>query len=693
MKRFTYIAFVMTAIIVAACKAPKVDRSKAPMAAPAPKIQIGQYQMFTMENGLKVIVVENHKLPRVSYSINLDIDPVLEGAKAGYVSMAGDLMANGTTTKSKAQIDENVDFMGASLSTSANGIFGSCLKKHSDNFLQLMSDVLLNPSFPQDEMDKYSKQAISGLQNEKTDPDQISSKIGNMLNFGSTHPYGETMTEESMGNIKREDLVGYYKSYFKPDVAYLVIVGDINLEEAKAQSQKYFSGWQKGQVKSSKFPMPKAPEGNQVAFVPVPGAVQSVIDITYPVDLKPGTMDAIAASVLNNILGGSGFQTRLMQNLRENKAYTYGSYSSIQPDDVVGFFSAGASVRNEVTDSSITQILYEMQRLVNEPVPDSTLQTVKNIMTGSFARSLERPQTIANFALNIQKYGLPKDYYETYLQKLSAITSADVQAIAKKVIKPSNAHITVVGNKEVAPKLAVFAASKKVDLLNPDGTPFMELRPAPNGLTAATVLNNYINAIGGKDKLMAVKSFEQQGKMSMGPMSFDMNVKMKDNAKYAVNVMMGDMAVMERKFNGTKGFVAQMGQKQPMEPGDIDDVKREMDLLAELHYDQYKITPVLKGIDKLEGEDVYVVELMNADGTTSTDYFSVASGLKLKTSSTEGEGEESVTVETIYQNYKEVEGIKIPMQIQQNAGPQKFTITIDQYKINPKLEDKIFVVE
>jgi predicted Zn-dependent peptidase len=242
-------------------------------------------------------------------------------------------------------------------------------------------------------------------------------------------------------------------------VSYLVIVGDISPEEAKTQAQKYFGTWAKGNVVGVKYKTPAEPSANQVAFVPVPGAVQSVIDVTYPIQLKPGTQEAITANVLNNILGGSGFQARLMQNLREDKAYTYGAYSSIDADEFVGSFSAGASVRNEVTDSSIVQFLYEMERMVNEPVADSTLSVVKNIMTGSFARSLERPQTIANFAYNIEKYGLPKDYYETYLQKLNAITAADVQALAKKIIRPKNCYITVVGNKEIAEKLNVFAAS------------------------------------------------------------------------------------------------------------------------------------------------------------------------------------------------------------------------------------------
>jgi zinc protease len=694
MKKFFKIFALAIVVAIASCKTgSKVDRSKAPAAGPAPKIQIGQYQMAQLDNGLRIVVVENHKLPRVSYSVNLDLDPIMEGNKAGYSSLAGELMSAGTTSKTKAQIDETIDFMGASMSTSSTGVFGSCLKKHSKDFLSLMSDVLLNPTFPQDEFEKSRKQTLSGLTNEKTDPNSMSDKIGDVLKYGSNHPYGEVMSEASVNNITRDDLVKYYNDFFRPNVAYLVVIGDITFDEAKAQANEYFGKWKKGTVAENKFATPTAPEGNRVAFVPLAGAVQSVIDVTYPVDIKPGTQDAIVANVLNNILGGSGFQTRLMQNLREDKAYTYGSYSTISPDENIGYFSAGASVRNEVTDSAVTEILYEMQRLVNEPVADSTLRTVKNIMTGNFARSLERPQTIANFALNIEKYKLPKDYYETYLQKLNAITVADVQAMAKRVIKPSNAYITVVGNKEVSDKLAKFAKSGKVELLNADGTPFVDMKPAPAGVTTQSVLEAYINAMGGKDAISKVKSFEQKGKMSFGPMSADMNIKVKDVKKFAMTVNMGGMDLMKQVFDGTKGYMQQGPQKMPMDESMISDVKVQMDMLAEINYDKYGVVATLKGIDKVNDKDTYVIEVKKPDGTTSTDYYSVESGLRVKSVSLEGEGEEASMSETLYQEYIAAEGIKYPGKIIQNAGGQTIEMTFSEMRINPKLDDKDFIVE
>jgi len=650
MKRIIYTLLTAVVIIAAGCKGKEiqVDRSIVPAAGPAPKIQIGQYQLFELENGLKVIVVENHKLPRVSYSINLDTDPIFEGEKAGYVSIAGDLMSAGTTTKSKAQIDEQVDFLGASFSTSAQNIFGNCLTKHSEEFLSLMSDVLLNPTFPQEELDKVIVQTKSGLVSEKTDPNSISGKIGNILKYGADHPYGEFQSEATVDKITRADLEAYYKKYFRPNVAYLVIVGDITPEQAKIQANKYFGSWQRANVTNAKFKTPQAPMGNQVAFVPLAGAVQSVIDITYPIDLKPGTQDNIVANVLNNVLGGSGFQARLMQNLREDKAYTYGAYSEISSDEFVGYFSAGASVRNEVTDSSIVQFLFEMDRLVNEPI------------------------------------------YETYLQKLNAVTAADVQAMAKKVIKPNNAYITVVGNKEIIGNLKVFAASGKVDVYNPDGTPFSEMRPAPAGVTTSSVLEGYITAIGGKEKLSAVKSFDQKGKFMMQGMALDMSTKMKDNSKLTMSVKMGEMEVMKQVYDGKSGYQSQMGQKVEMTADELKESKQQIDMMIELHYADYGMTAELKGVDAIDGQDVYVLEVKESNGDISTDYYSVATGLKLRSISVSQREGQTITTETSFSEYKEFGGIKVPTKIQQTTGGQSLEMLTDSYDINVKLDDSLF---
>ena len=668
----------------------KTDRSKAPKAGPAPKIQIGTYQLFTLENGLKVIVVENHKLPTISYSLQLEIDPVKEGDKAGAAQAAGDLMTAGTTTRSKDEISNAVDFIGAQLTSGSDGIFASSLTKHSETILDLMSDVLLHPSFPETEIEKLRKKTISSLVSEKTDPNSISNRIGNMVKYGKNHPYGELMTEETVNNFKREDLVNYYNTYFKPNVSYLIIVGDISAEKAKAQAEKYFGSWAQGAVPKMKFRAPKAPSGNEIVFVPAPGAVQSVIDVTYAVDLVPATIEALHASVLNNILGGSGFQTRLMQNLREDKAYTYGAYSEINPDDYIGYFSAGASVRNEVTDSSITQLLFEMTRLTTEKVDDATLQIVKNIMTGQFARSLERPQTVARFAKNIEKYGLPKNFYETYLERLNAVTADDILKIAQRVLLPQNAFITVVGNKETLSKVTAFDKDAKPLVFNPDGTVFVDIQPVPAGVTANTVLTQYINACGGEEKISKIKTMTQKGMIDAGMAKLDMQIDIATGQSIKMTLSMNGAPFMTQLLHDNKMTISQMGQKMEGDEEDILQAKIQSDFLAELHLDQYGIKVNLKGIENLNGTNAYAMENTYPSGDITTDYYDVKTGLKIKSISVKKDGDKSVTSETNYLEYMDIDGMKFPKKIKQSGGGQDATIITDSIEINPKFKKNHF---
>jgi hypothetical protein len=322
-------------------------------------------------------------------------------------------------------------------------------------------------------------------------------------------------------------------------------------------------------------------------------------------------------------------------------------------------------------------------------------------MTGSFARSLERPQTIANFALNIEKYKLPKDFYETYLQKLNAVTVADVQAMAKRVLRPSNAYITVVGNREVADKLTKFAASGNVNIVNADGTPFSDLKPAPDGVTAQTVIDAFVNAMGGKEVFALVKSYEQLGEMKVGPMSLNVSMKVKDNLKIASVFKMGDKEAMKQVFDGTKGVNIQMGMKKPMEADEVIEIKMQMDPIVEANYEKYGAKAVLKGIGKVDEVEAYVMEVTRSNGDVVTDYYSVKSGLKLMSATLQGEGEEAVMAETRYTEYgtanvvdgKATRTLKYPSKFKQSAGPQSMEFIFTEMRVNPKLNDKDFVVE
>ena len=685
---------VSTAIAQPSKKTTLLDRSIVPQPGPAPKIQIGKATVNKLDNGMKVIVVENHKLPNVTYSLSLNLTPIAEGNKAGYISIAGDLLSAGTETKTKAQIDESIDFIGGSLSTSASSVSGSCLSKHSETLLGLMQDVLLHPSFPIDELEKTRKQMISGLTSEKTDPNAVSDKIGNVVRYGVRHPYGEFMTESTLSNITREDLMGYYQTYFSPSVATLVIVGDVTPEQAFAQANKYFGAWTGNAVPVRKYPAPAELKANQVAFVAMPGAVQSVIDVTYAVSLNITSSDYLAATVLNNILGGSGFQTRLMQNLREDKAYTYGAYSSMSPDDVIGNFSAGASVRNDVSDSAIVQLLFEMDRLCTEAVSAETLKSAKSIMSGAFARRLENAGTVAQFAYNISKYNLPADYYETYLERLNAITAEDVQAAAKKYLKANNCYISVVGNKDILDKLKPFSKNGEVMQFNTDGSVSKGIIPPAAGVTAATVVEAYYAANGGKDKFKKVKSLKQEGKISVPGATLNIEILTFENKMLRQEVSMGPINASTQIFDGTKLVAKSMGKDQPTEEKDILKAKMDADFFLRDHMADFGYSLNLAGSVMRNEKEVYMLETLNEKKkVVKTEYFDKASG-QLVSSYDIVEGPEgSVTSETNIKDFMTVDGMTFPKTIQLSSGGQNVEMIMEKITINGKVSKKAFKVD
>ncbi len=664
-------------------------RSTPPTPGPAPKIQIGESQEFVMANGLKVIVVENNKLPRVSYQLFVDAPDLIQGEDAGYIDFAGQLLNKGTTSKSKAEIDEAVDFMGASMSTSASGVFASSLSRHSENLMKILSDVVKNPTFPEAEFDKIKKQTLSGLAQNKESPEAIASNVSSVLRYGKNHPYGELVTEETVGKITLGKTKEYYQKYFKPNYSYLVVVGDTDVAKTKELVKKYLGDWKKtDKVEQYDYPVPTAPDATTVDFVNKSGAVQSIINITYPVDLKPGSDDLIKASVANTILGGF-FQSRLNDNLRETKAYTYGARSRLSYDKNVGFFLASASVRNEVTDSSLVEFMKELNALRDVKVPLEEVELAKSVMAGNFARSLERPETVARFALNTARYNLPKDYYANYLENLSKVTPEDVEEMSQKYFLTKNAHIIVVGNQdEVAEKLGRFSADGKVHYYDVYGNKMeMNKNTVPDGLTAQTVVDDYIKAVGGKDKLMAVKEVYSMASASMMGQSISMENFQMGNEKFASKVSLGGNVMQSVTFDGTKAKVGGMQGNQMLEGEDINAFKSSALIFPELHYDRLDYKFKLSGTEMIDGKEAYKIAVTSPFGQKSTEYFDVDSKMKVRSISEAGD--------FTYSAYEELDGIMFPYEIKMSGGgmPVPMVIKVEKIEVNKGIDAAMFKLD
>ncbi len=687
---------IISACFLTATTFGQVDRSVRPAPAQAKKIEIKDSEVFTTANGITVILSENHKLPRVSFDLSMGSDPRNEGDKAGLSDLAGSLIMSGTSNRSKDQLDKEIDFIGASLSADKNSISMSCLTKHMDKGLNLLNDVLMNANFPESEFDRIRKQNEDGLLSAKSDAGTMAQNATVKVNFPG-HPFSDVMNETTLKNITRQDVINYYKSNFTPDGAYLVVVGDITRKQTEEMVAKYFGEWKGGKKYVASLPEATQPKGNQVTFVKKRGAVQSVVYVTFPIKMKTGDVNQLPSTVLNGILGGGGFGTRLMQNLREDKAYTYGCYSAMNITENGSWMSAGGNFRNAVTDSAITQILKEFELITTELVKDDEINLTKSAQAGGFARSLESPSTIARFALNTIKYKLPKDYYQNYLQRLEAVNKDDILNMAKSYFTSTNCNIIVVGNEEILDKLKKFDSDGKVTILDEFGNPFKELVKAD--ITKEQLITNYLLAVTKSSsmkeltkKLKKVKSVERVSEMSGAQMPMTLkffNYYLAPTTEATALEFQGNMMPLSY-FDGKTGYTsAPMAGKKEMTAEEIAKKQKEAGLFQELNYATNNTNYSLEGIQTENDTEYYVIKIVDGE-TESYDYFNRKTFLKEKSLTITKEGDKTNESTQVFGDYKEVNGLLFPHSLSMNMGPMILSGKVVKVEVNGKPDMKLF---
>ena len=663
-----------------------VDRTKSPAPGKAPLIQVASPVKFTLANGLKVFVVKNTKLPKVTATLALDVDGFKEGDKAGLADMSGQLLQRGTTTKSKAELDEAVEFLGGSLFTSSQSASVSSLKTNFPKLMELMAEVILRPALSSDELEKVRKQTISGIESNKDEPDAISNNVMKKLVYGANHAFGEITTVKTVNAIKVDDVKNFIKTYWIPNNAYLIFVGDIDPANAKLLAEKNFGTWAKGTFTQPVYEKPATPATTYVAIVDRPASVQSVVAIATTVNLTKGSPSDIPSNVMNNILGG-GFSGRLFANLREKHAFTYGAYSSISPSKQIGMFSAEASVRNEKTDSSIQEILNELNIIRNTKVGDTELSRMKNYLAGGFARSLESPNTIANFALSIAVNNLPEDYYQKYLTNLAAVDAQKVQDAATTLLNPAKMHIVIVGNaKQIAKGLEKYGPVKYFDIEGNEVAAPTEVK-ADASLTPTALMEKAIAAIGTKEALDNVKDVQLKGTANLMGQSLEMKQTIVMPGNSVTTMSMGGMAMMRQAVVNGKYSVSQQGQEAPM----TDDLKEGLDESTFLAPEQLYLAKgyglKIVGAEKVDGKEAIDVEVTTPSKKVSHRFYDAKTFLLVKTSkSEEVPGQGTMTQQQFYTGYQTVNGVQISSEQLIDMGQMKINVKYTDIKMNQGLK-------
>ncbi|MFT6869032.1 MAG: zinc protease [Polaribacter sp.] len=679
----TKILSLLALFLVSIATNAQIDRSKMPEPGPDPVVKLGTPETFTLKNGLKVIMVENNKLPRASASLTIDNKPYFEGEIAGVSGMKGSLMGRGTKNISKDDFNEKVDFLGANVSFFSSGAFASSLKKYFPEILGLMADGVKNSQFTQEEFDKEVQITLDGLKSDEKNVTSAARRVEDVLTFGRNHPSGEFTSKESVEKITLEDVKNNYNTYYRPNNAYLVVEGDINPKEIKKLVKSLFSGWEKGTIPAYIATETQNVSTTEINFVDMQNAVQSEISIINNIDLKLGDKDYYAALMASNILGGGG-TARLFMNLREDKGYTYGSYASLRENRYAASFRASASVRNMVTDSSVVELQKEINKIRYQKVTAEELANSKEEYIGGFVMDVQKPRTVANFALNIARYNLPQDFYENYIKNIKAVTLDDVQNAAIKYFKGDKARIVITGKG-----IDVLKNLEKTDYVikyfdkygNPTEKPAMTM-PVPDGMTATNVVDKYIEAIGGKDKVMSVKTTMTVSDATIQGTPLVMTNKASSPNKSSMVISVMGNAMQKIIFDGEKGYQEAQGRKMDMKPEEVEDAKKMMAPFADMAYRNGK----LDRIEPIEGENFYVIVL----GKTEV-FYSVKTGLKGKEIKTvKGPDGADVQVPSVFSDYKEVNGIKFPHSIVLKSGPMNLDFKVKEIKINEGVTDADF---
>lgn len=663
-----------------------VDRSKPPKAGPAPVITIGNPVIYKLANGLTVLVVENHKLPTVRASFRIDAGPVTEGKKAGTLNVMGSMLNEGTTMKTKAQFDEAVDILGADISLTSSGGSVSSLTRYFDKAFGLMAEALRHPSFPKESFDKLISQELTGLKTIEKSASGISGRVVNALAYGPGHPSGEFQTEASLQSLTLDDIKAAYQKYITPARAYLTFVGDIKPAAAKALAEKAFGDWKGYPLTLEKLAEVPNPEKTEIDLIDVPNAVQAEITVTNLVNIPMSSPDYFPVLLANKILGG-GADAYLFMNLREKHGFTYGAYSDIGTGRFQADFSAAASVRNEKVDSAVAQFLYEINRIRTTPVTAEELQNAKSQYNGSFALAMENPSRTANFASNILINGLPADFYRTYLQKINAVTVADIQRVAQKYFNYNNTRVVVVGKQDqVLPGLTALGYPVKFydKYAAPVAAQTNKLQPTT--VTAAQVLDNYIKAIGDRAALEKITSISASGSMDIMGQSLPVTLKQMAPNKELMEITMGGRVVMKSVYDGATGYQMQMGQKQEMGESELNRKKDAKGLFEQLYYNGNGYKLEVKGMEKAGNANVYVLAVTPPSGDTRTEYYDVTTGLLVKTVETKKEQGAEIVQTTEMSEYKKVGDVLFPHKLTTSIttpmGNQEFAVTLNSVTMN-----------
>lgn len=670
--------------------------------APIHVVGLEDIQEYLLTNGLRSFFLEDHNSSMISFRLKIDVVPVNEGELAGISAIMGDLLLSGTKGRSKEDIHQTVEALGAQIETNSEGFFASCPTQNAEELLALLAQIVSESTFPLDEFDKAKAQMASSLVGSENDPDVISRRVGDVVRFRKVLPYGVLITENSIQNIQRAHVQAYYKHYFIPENAYLVVVGDLPASEMFDNIQEAFSPWRNDTIRTTDDELiasltnieevkkyPKPPEQNNVVFVDMPSTQECMIDVTYPIFLIPNDPNSLSANIMNSILN-----KRLSDVFSDNDRREHlNTYSSLRSDKYIGSFSAKVKVQNAIADSAVSAIIYEMERMINEQVDKKELRSSIDQLAGEFTSSLEDPRTATELILDQILFDLEDDHFETYLQRSDTISISTIQEMARMYLKPDHVQIIVVGDKEeVANKLSKFANRNGIEYLDKNGDRYREeLQMPPAGKSAQQVINDHYLALGGKSKLLARNTEKIIMTTEIDGSPAELTSYRKAPNKYLMKITVDDAEQLKKIYNGSKGVLIKKGRTTELVDIDLDELSYEAAMNFGMNYAQLSFDLSFVGISNIKGRPANKVRIITESGIPIEEYFDVETKLLLKRIELKYSSDGQKKKVTYFEDYKEIDGLLYPHRVTE-LFDQKRIYEVKSITLNQELSDDLFLI-
>lgn len=621
------------------------------------------FDEFNSENGLHVYVVENHDVPAVTFSLTIrggdSYDPV---NKDGATSMMGDAMSKGTKNRTAHQIAETLDGVGAGINVSVTGqtitVSGSALKKHLRLMVSILGEMLTEPTFKDEEIEKLRSQYLASVASQRGDAMETAHALSRKVIYGFDNPVSRRASEESIAAITRDDIVGIFRSFVIPNNASLAVVGDITRSEVEQLLEEHLANWISKDSPIIELPE-MTPEAAGVYFIPREGSVQSSVIVCAA---APGfnSDEWLPINVASSYFGSS-FGSILFQTLRETHSYTYSPFGYTTRGGKFNRIALGAEVRSSVTDSALNVILHELKSLVQNGPDDTKLSNRIALLAGQYALTMERPSNVASLLQNGWVVGSTNEAVAGYADRLKSVSWGDVKNGASRYLSSNNLRIVVVGSPEVREKLESFGVIHDYD---------MDLKPASAsayedaGMDVEDVLEAHVEALGGEEAVEGVTSIAYTGnvKMSMQGQSLDGEAEKKvmtPNKEYSSI----KLPVMQQQqwFNGTDGWIALNGAKAgPMKPEEVEEQKYSPGVFPAMAImaDGWESTVLGK-----KNSEIHVSAVSPA-GKKSLFVFAESTMLLNRIEKTEDGPQGPMLNTTLFADYSIVSGVNVPRTVQ-----------------------------